>query len=114
MTKAAEKISSAPLAHVQGRGLVFQFSVQAVMSRSRSLTHRWTPRRMSFAVISANTLDLRRLVGGEVVAEQMHLQFGGDLPVNRVEERTELDRPVLVAGLGDASPSPGSPPMPCS
>jgi hypothetical protein len=40
-------------------------------------------------------------VGGEVVADQVHVQVGGDLAVDGVEECAELDRAVLVAGLGD-------------
>jgi NAD kinase len=40
-------------------------------------------------------------VGGEVVADQVHVELGGDGFVDRDEEFLELDRPVLAVGLGD-------------
>jgi hypothetical protein len=42
------------LVQANGCGLSFQFLIQARMSSSRSATVGWTPRRMSFSVISAN------------------------------------------------------------
>jgi hypothetical protein len=39
-------------------------------------------------------LDRLGFVGGQVVADQVDVQVGGDLPVDGVEELSELDRPV--------------------
>jgi hypothetical protein len=45
--------------------------------------------------------DGRGLVGGEVVADQVHVQVGGDGLVDGDQELAELDRPVLAVQCGD-------------
>jgi hypothetical protein len=40
-------------------------------------------------------------VGREVVADQVHVEFGGDGLVDGDQEFLELDRPVLGVDLGD-------------
>jgi hypothetical protein len=45
--------------------------------------------------------DGRRLVGSQVVADQVHVQLGRHSLIDRDEELAELDRPVLAVQFGD-------------
>src|SRR5262249_48404264 len=124
------RISSAVLVQAKGRGLAFQFSIQARMPASRARTLLCTPRRISLPVrypghrstwlIQDDPVggkgsrnpgvagqpgpDGGGLAGGEVVAGQVHLQPGGHGRVDLGQESVELRGPVVaVQGADDGA-----------
>src|SRR3954452_9226099 len=120
-------MSSAVLVQTNGFGSLFQLLIHSRTSFSRAMTLWWTPRRMSWSVSSPNqrstwliqddpvgvkcrwkagvagqpVADRRGLVGGQVVADQVHVQLGRDGLVDGDEELAELDCPVLAVQRGD-------------
>jgi hypothetical protein len=52
--------------------------------------------------------DPGSLVGGQVIADQVHVVAGGDGLVDRGQELTELGGTVLGVDLGDHPPRGGS------
>ncbi len=117
---------SAVFVQTNGFGSWFQLLVHSRTSFSRARTLRWTPRRMSWSVSSPNQRSTwlihdepvgvkcrwKRgggparsgspgLVGGQVVADQVHAQVGRHGFVDGDEELAELDRPVLAVQRGD-------------
>jgi len=50
--------------------------------------------------------DLRGLVAGGVVEHEVHVELGGDIAVDRLEELQELDRAVALVQRADHLPAP--------
>ena len=100
------------------------------MSFSSAATILWTPRRSCWSVSSPNqrstwlsqdelvgvkcrwnrgcaasqSADGRGLVGGQVVADQVHVQLGRHVGVDRGQELLELDRAVPAVQRADDRP----------